>query len=186
MHLLFKICIFGFDGEILNSIKDKIRGWYQKKNHHKQTLVHSPYTYVSAQEMWGRIDTCTHIYSEYTFVMFRVSQTIQKGIYDHLTRKIILDSESLQNYRRVSNLPRLSQLIERKLCSISQPSGYEWSMWSFPSSLQAVTQYGSSITSCTNDIFQAIDSCGGAILVIHDLSAAFDMIAQEKPMLTLN
>ena len=157
----------------------------EKKSSQTNTCALALYVRVCS----GNVRTDWYLYSHLQWIHPCHVQSFSNNSKGHLWP---LDQENHTWFRkspelqRVSNLPRLSQLIERRLCSISQPSGYEWSMWSFPSSLQAVTQYGSSITSCTNDIFQAIDSCGGAILVIHDLSAAFDMIAQEKPMLTLN
>ena len=53
-----------------------IRGWYQKNYSFitNKIMCPRPYIYVDAQEMWGWIDTCTHINSEYIPVMCRVSQ----------------------------------------------------------------------------------------------------------------
>ena len=65
-----------FDGEVLDSFtevsEDDIRKNYSFITN--KILCPRPYTYVAAQEMWGWIDTCTHINSEYIFVMCRVSQ----------------------------------------------------------------------------------------------------------------
>ena len=62
-----------FDREVLDSF---IRGWYQENYSFitNKILCPRPYTYVAAQEMWGWIDTCTHINSEYILVVCRVSQ----------------------------------------------------------------------------------------------------------------
>ena len=53
-------------------------------------------------------------------------------------------------------------------------------------SIQKVAQYENSIIRVPYDILQAVDSRGGAILVLLDLSAAFDTIAHEKLIRTLD
>ena len=49
----------------------------------------------------------------------------------------------------------------------------------------AVDHSEQGLLSMQNDILQAVDSCGGAILVLLDLSAAFNTIDHEKLIRTL-
>jgi len=94
-----------------------------------------------------------------------------------LIKKAILDSEILKNFRPVSNLAYLSKLIERvvaaRFTAHLQTNNLHEDMQS------AYRKYHSTETALLrvqNDILQAIDSQGAAILVLLDLSAAFDTI----------
>ena len=96
-------------------------------------------------------------------------------------KKIIHDAEILKNYTLVSNLSFLSKLIERIVCvqlvnHLDKNGLYEV----FQSAYRQLHTTETALLCVQNDILQAVDSCVGAILVLLDLSAAFDTIDHEK------
>ena len=106
---------------------------------------------------------------------------LKRAFLTSLIKKIILDADILKNYRPVSNLSFLSKSIERIVCvqlinHLDKNGLYEV----FQSAYRQLHSTETALASVQNDILQAIDSCGGAILVLLDVSAAFDTIDHEK------
>ena len=94
-------------------------------------------------------------------------------------KKLILDYEIFKNYRPVSNLSFVSKLIERIVCVqlVDQLNGndlYEI----FQSAYRQLHSTKTVLLRVQNDI--AVDSEGGAILVLLELSAAFDTTDHQK------
>ena len=103
-----------------------------------------------------------------------------------LIKKIILDAEILKNYRPVSNLSFLSKLIERIVCvQLVNHLDKNYLYEVFQSAYRQLHSTETALHRVQNDIFQAVDRRGGAILVLLDLSAAFDTIDHEQPIRTL-
>ncbi len=94
-----------------------------------------------------------------------------------ILKKTSLDTENLKNYRPVSNLPFLSKLIEREV-SHQFTAHLEANNINtkFQSAYKVLHSTDTALTRVQNDILQAVDREGGAILVLLDLSAAFDTI----------
>ena len=112
---------------------------------------------------------------------------LKRAFLTPLIKKIILDAEILKNYRPVSNLSFLSKLIERIVCvqlvnHLDKNGLYEV----FQSAYRQLHSTETALLRVQNDILQAVDSRGGAILVLLDLSAAFDTIDHEKLIRTLD
>ena len=112
---------------------------------------------------------------------------LKRAFLTPLIKKIILDAEILKNYRPVSNLSFLSKLIERIVCvqlvnHLDKNGLYEV----FQSAYRQLHSRETALLRVQNDILQAVDSRGGAILVLLDLSAAFDTINHEKLIRTLD
>ena len=85
--------------------------------------------------------------------------------------------KSPQNYRPISNLPFLGKVIER--CAMNQFTTYLSENNLFSSSQSAYRQYHSTETALirvANDLLLALDNRSEAILVLLDLTAAFDTI----------
>ena len=106
---------------------------------------------------------------------------LKRAFLTPLIKKIILDAEIFKNYRPVSNLSFLSKLIERILCvqlvnHLDKNGLYEV----FQSAYRQLHSTETALLRVQNDILQAVDSRGGAILVLLDLSAAFDTIDHEN------
>ena len=109
------------------------------------------------------------------------SDTLKLAFVTPLIKKIILDCEILKNYRPVSNLSFLSKLIERIVCSqlvehLQSNGLYEV----FQSAYRQFHSTETALLRVQNDLLQAVDEHGGAVLVLLDLSAAFDTIDHVK------
>ena len=92
-------------------------------------------------------------------------------------KKPHLDADNFKSYRPVSNLPFLSKLLEKivskRLLEHMDNAGLHEVMQS------AYKQFHSTETALVrvhNDILQSLDNKHGVILVLLDLSAAFDTI----------
>ena len=94
-----------------------------------------------------------------------------------ILKKTSLDAENLKNYRPVSNLPFLSKLIEREVShQFTAHLEVNNINTKFQSAYKAQHSTETALTRVQNDILRAVDREGGAILVLLDLSAAFDTI----------
>ena len=92
-----------------------------------------------------------------------------------LLKKAILDCEILKNFRPVSNLSFLSKLIARIVCvqlvdHLKINGLYEV----YQSAYRQLHSTETALLCVQNDLLQAVDTHGGAILVLLDLSAAVD------------
>ena len=106
---------------------------------------------------------------------------LKRAFVTPLIKKLILDCEIFKNYRPVSNLSFVSKLIERIICvqlvdHLKENGLYEI----FQSAYRQLHSTETALLRVQNDILQAVDSDGGAILVLLDLSAAFDTIDHQK------
>ena len=94
-----------------------------------------------------------------------------------LLKKPCLNSEILKNFRPVSNLPFLSKLIEkviaRRLFAHLQDNGI---MEKFQSAYKGKHGTETALLRVYNDVMLCIDQGKGCILVLLDLSAAFDTV----------
>ena len=109
-----------------------------------------------------------------------VSPELKLALVIPLLKKALLDPEILKNFRPVSNLSYISKLIERvvadRLNVFLVDNGLHEPLQS------AYKKYHSTETALLkvqNDILMSVDADGGAILVLLDLSAAFDTIDHE-------
>ena len=112
---------------------------------------------------------------------------LNRALLTPLIKKIILDAEILKNYRPVSNLSFLSKSIERIVCvqlvnHLDKNGLYEV----FQSAYRQLHSTETALLRVQNYILQAVDSRGSAILVLLDLSAAFDTIDHETLIRTLD
>ena len=113
------------------------------------------------------------------------SDSLKIAFVTPLIKKLTLDCEILKNYRPVSNLSFLSKLIERIVST--QFIDHLKSNGLYEVYQSAYKQFHSTETALLrvqNDLLKAVDESGGAILVLLDLSAAFDTIDHGK-LLTL-
>ena len=87
----------------------------------------------------------------------------------------------MKNFRQVSNLSFLSKLIERIVCvqlvdHLKHNNLYEV----FQSAYRQLHRTETALLRVQNDLLQAVDNHGGAILVLLDLIAAFDTNDHSK------
>ena len=94
-----------------------------------------------------------------------------------LLKKLILDKEIFKNYRPVSNLAFVSKVIEK--ASLKQMSSHMTTHHLHTPSQSAYRPLHSTETALLkiqNDILISLDSSKGVMLILLDLSAAFDTI----------
>ena len=103
-----------------------------------------------------------------------------------LLKKPGLDPEGYNNYRPVSNLTYLSKLIERAVAG--QLTNHLNINGLYEGKQSAYRKFHSTETALVrvnNDLLKAVSESGGAILVLLDLSAAFDTIDHSLLLQTL-
>ena len=105
---------------------------------------------------------------------------LKKAIVKPLLKKADLDQECLKNYRPVSNLSCLSKIIEKVVAS--RLHSYLNQKDTFPKFQSAYRQKHSTETALTrvqNDIIKLTGKKQHVMLVLLDLSAAFDTIDKD-------
>ena len=106
---------------------------------------------------------------------------LKKAFLTPVIKKIIIDCEIFKNYRPVSNLSFISQLVERVVCvqlveHLKTNNMHEI----FHSAYRQLHSTETALLRVQNDLLQTVDNEGGAILVLLDLSAASDTIDHQK------
>ena len=109
-----------------------------------------------------------------------VPGSLKNALVKPLLKKHGLDPEELNNYRPVSNLSYLSKLIERVVAK--RLTDHLMINKLYEKRQSAYREFHSTETALIrvhNDLLRAISENGGAILILLDLSAAFDTIDHE-------
>ena len=99
-----------------------------------------------------------------------------------LLKKPSLDNTQLKNFRPVSNLSFLSKLTEKAVAmQLKEHCALNHIDVKFQSAYKKGHSTETALTRVQDDLLRAVDSQGGAILVLLDLSAAFDTL--DHPLL---
>ena len=104
-----------------------------------------------------------------------VPDLLKLAIISPTIKKTHLNHEEFKNFRPVCNLPFLSKIIERVVAF--QPNDYltvNGLNEVFQSAYKKNHSTESALLRVTNDILRAIDDNSSAILLLLDLSSAFD------------
>ncbi len=97
-----------------------------------------------------------------------------------LLKKSSLDPESLQNYRPISNLPLLAKIMERVVARQLQKYLSENNLYAqMQSAYRCFHSTETALLRVNNDLLRAVDQHQEAVLLLLDLSAAFDTIDHE-------
>ncbi|KAK6178265.1 hypothetical protein SNE40_013071 [Patella caerulea] len=107
----------------------------------------------------------------------RMPTIFKTALVKPLLKKPGLNSEELKNYRPVSNLPFISKVIERAVClRLSEHLSLHNLFEPCQSAYRPFHSTESALLRVSNDIRTGIDSGNAALLILLDLSAAFDTI----------
>ena len=105
---------------------------------------------------------------------------MKKALVKPHLKKHSLDADNLSNYRPVSNLSLLSKLLEK---AVDTQFASHLSTNSLLSPLQSAYRANHSVETALakvhNDIMRAADESQGVLLILLDLSAAFDTIDHD-------
>jgi hypothetical protein len=105
---------------------------------------------------------------------------MKQALVTPLLKKTSLDKEILKNYRPVSNLPFLSKLTERAVASqLNDHMTSNDLHVPVQSAYRAQHSTETALLKVLNDLLISVDHGEGVILVLLDLSAAFDTIDHE-------
>jgi len=106
-----------------------------------------------------------------------VAPDMKLALVTPLIKKALLDPEILKNFRPVSNLSFISKLIERVVAKrFSDHLASNGLNEIYQSAYKESHSTETALLKVQNDLLLSIDTMGGAVLVLLDLSAAFDTI----------
>ena len=116
-----------------------------------------------------------------------VPHDLKTAVVKPLLKKPLLDKNLLKNYRPISNLPFLSKILEKvvlhKLLSHLQENNLSNP---FQSAYRAGHSTETVLLRIVNDILSALDNDNISVLLLLDLSAAFDTIDHRILLSRLN
>ena len=169
-----------FDGEVLDSFTEVTEDDIRKIVHSSPTksCALDPVPTWLLKKCEDELIPVLTLIVDTSFSCAEFPKELKRAFLTPLIKKIILDAEILKNYGPVS--------IEHMVCvqlvnHLDKNVLYEV----FQAAYKQLHSSDAALLRVQNDILQAVDSRGGAILVLLDLSAAFDTIDQEKPIRTL-
>ena len=106
-----------------------------------------------------------------------VPDSMKQALVIPLLKKDNLDPDVLKNYRPVSNLSFLSKVLERGVAArLTNYMTINQLHEPMQSAYRACHSTETALVRVQNDILRTLDQGGAAILVLLDLSAAFDTI----------
>ena len=131
--------------------------------------------------------TCSYNYCKYLIILCWISNWTEEGLSYSSYQENNPWLWNFKNYRPVSNLSFISKLVERVVCvqlvkHLKTNNLYEI----FQSAYRQLHSTETALLRVQNDLLQAVDNEGRAILVLLDISAAFDTIDHKELLNLLN
>ena len=143
-------------------------------------LQHRPTPYIAVKDICSSAPTFPHGHYEQVYVYWCCSTCIQGGSGLPKTKKACLDQNTLANYRPISNLTFLSNVLERVVAArlvayleenkLSEPN---------QSSYRKGHSTETALVRVQHDILNAIGGQQAVLLVLLDLSAACDTVLSK-------
>ena len=97
-----------------------------------------------------------------------------------LIKKSMLDCNALKNYRPISNLPYISKMVEKVVAARLQKDLQDNQLYKpMQSAYRPAHSTETALVRVTNDLLCAVDKQQAVILVLLDLSAAFDTVDHD-------
>ena len=116
-----------------------------------------------------------------------VPEPFKTAIIIPLLKKANLDCNIMKNYRPVSNLPYISKILERVVAKQLTDHMLKYELHEpFQSAFKQYHSTETALTRVHNDILWAMEKQGVTILVLLDLSSAFDTIDHRALLTRLN
>jgi len=133
-------------------------------------------TWLLKQNLTPLLPSITRIINQSLFCG-HVPAVMKRALVTPLLKKSTLDPDVPGNYRPVSNLMFLSKVLERVVaCQLSKYLDEQSLHHPFQSAYRANHSVETALTKVHNDIMMSLDQQEGVILVMLDLSAAFDTV----------
>ncbi len=105
---------------------------------------------------------------------------MKEAVITPLLKKATLDPELLKNFRPVSNLSFVSKLVERVVASrLNAHMQHEGLHETLQSAYRKSHSTETALVKITNDLLRTMDRKGCVLLVLLDMSAAFDTVDHE-------
>jgi hypothetical protein len=116
-----------------------------------------------------------------------IPEELKEAIVRPLIKKPTLDKDVLKNYRPVSNITHLSKVMEKIVAKQLTDHCMDQGLFdSFQSAYRKHHSTETALVCVVNDIRAALDRKQGTMVVLIDLSAAFDTIDHEILLTRLN
>uniref|UniRef100_A0A8C5I3C7 Reverse transcriptase domain-containing protein n=1 Tax=Gouania willdenowi TaxID=441366 RepID=A0A8C5I3C7_GOUWI len=129
------------------------------------------------KEVWDTIGSSVREIINSSLATGIVPAFCKKAVVEPLIKKPGLDPANLANYRPISKLPLVSKILEKCVFAQLQPFLDEnGTLDPYQSGYKALHSTESALLKVFNDLFLMTDSGGSAILVLLDLTAAFDTV----------